>query len=105
MEGISSTSRELDAFLALAHGPRAAAWLVRRFRRSLKQFGVFFVEVDHGQAVPRWFRLAIATLRSPTHCHVWKVFSVHRIGRGGSRYVVRWLLWPRLDRRVAQRRS
>jgi len=105
MDGISTTSRELDAFLALAHGPKAAAWLVRRFRRSLKQFGVFFVEVNRGQQVPRWFRLAIASLRSPTHAHVWTVLSVHRIGYGNSRFVVKWKLWPHEAKRAAKRRS
>lgn len=103
MDDISTTSRELDAFLALAHGPKAAAWLVKRFRRSLKQFGVFFVEVKRGQQVPRWFRLAVVTLRARPH--VWTVLSVHRIGYGGSRFVVKWKLWPHEVKRAAKRRS
>lgn len=87
-----------DALRAIVHGPKAAAWLVRRFRRSLRTFAAFRVEVPLGRERPRWFDLALAALRARPH--VWRVVEVDRLGKGGSRVSVHWLAHPHAARRT-----
>lgn len=74
----------------ITHGPKAAAWLVKRFRLSLLLFGRARVEFPIGRERPEWFDLALRALRKRPH--VWRVVEVDRRALGGTRVSIRWLM-------------
>lgn len=88
--GYAEVARGLLDWKVITHGPKAAAWLVKRFGRSLLLFGTFRVEIPLGRERPEWFDLALRAMRARPH--VWRVVEVKRLGRAGTRVSVHWLM-------------
>lgn len=70
-------------------GPRAAAWLIFRHRRTIHRTGQLRLHIDRDKGeVPMWMRVAIETLRTRSG---WTVTIAER----GSRrfYTISWHGW------------
>lgn len=71
-----------------AERTRAAAWLVRKHRATIRRLGAFSVHVSGGKDAPTWFDWALVELRLRERS--WQVEE--KVGDdGGRRYVIRWV--------------
>ena len=79
--------------LAAADGPKAAGWLVKRFKKSLKSTGSFEVTIPAGTPEPMWFRFALSVLRQRK-----KNWRIERYQQASSTlfYRIHWRYWERL---------
>jgi hypothetical protein len=86
-------SSEFDAarqqmldMLADTDGPRAAAWLLWPYRKSLHEYGEVIFTMPRVIELPPWFRVAIECLRKREG---WAVKLDVRLS--GRAYTVQWL--------------
>lgn len=74
------------------HGPRCAAWLVWRFRRSIRAKGYFVAKLPRGAILPTWFSVAIACFKSRSRA--WEVEEATTQGTlkkiGKRFFTIRW---------------
>ncbi len=81
------TPEGIRAAFVARFGPECAAWLVRRFRKTIRFYGCFPLHLEAGEEEPGWFQIAIACLRGRTA--KWSVAV--KTGRGRRDYRVTWL--------------
>lgn len=73
--------------LADAHGPQAAAWMLRPRRKSLHVLGCVDFELPFGNKPPRWLQYAVIALKKRTRFWRVKTFTTTK----GTVWRVMWL--------------
>ena len=56
--------------MVAAHGPQGAAWLAKRFKRSLRTLGYYVLRLEAGDVLPQWTEFALLHLRDRKGWHV-----------------------------------
>lgn len=82
------TSPAVRKMLAEAHGPRAAAWLLRQYKKQLHSVGCMDFRMPFMRQIPQWFQLAMKLLKSRPNWHV-RMFT----NTTGKIWRVTWLGW------------
>ncbi len=80
--------KDLDVRAAFVEtfGPRCAAWLVNRFRKKVRAYGVIPLFMSASEEVPPWFQIATSYLE---RSRKWEVDV--QVSGGVRSYRIRWL--------------
>lgn len=81
------TPEGVRAAFIVRFGPECAAWLVNRFRATIRRYGCFPMHIKASEDEPAWFQIAIGYLKQQTR--KWSV--VVQTQRGEKKYRVMWL--------------
>ncbi len=81
------TPEGIRAAFVQRFGDECAAWLVRRFRKTIRRYGCFSMHLEAGEEEPNWLQIALAYLRKRSAR--WAVAV--KTSRGRREYRVVWL--------------